>query len=136
MNQEQSEKILHRKVCDYLQEYYPHVYFDSDSSGIRVGQGMANQLKQTRSSHAHLDLTVLEPSREFKALILELKVKTPFLKDGSLSTEAHIQDQFITMCLLESKGYKCMWCWSLDQAITIFQNYLGDPKQDNTPLFP
>lgn len=135
MKTETSEKVLHRKICSLLTEGYPTVYYDSDSSGIRVSSGVARELKQTRSVHAHLDLTILEPRGKFKGLILEVKVVTPYLKDGSLSTNPHIQDQYTTMLLLESKGYKCFFCWSLEQAQDILKNYLGEPLIDDTPLF-
>lgn len=129
------EEKLQKEVCAYLSSSYPNVYYQSDPSGLRVTAGLRTLLMKTRSNHAHLDITILEPCREFKALIIELKSESPFKLNGELKSDKHLLDQKITMDLLESKGYKCNWCWSLDQAKLILENYLGKPYVDDRPLF-
>lgn len=129
------EEKLQKEVCKYIQSYYPNVYFMSDPSGLRVTPGLRDLLMKTRSNHAQLDLLIMEPCREFKALIIELKSESPFKLNGELRTDKHLADQKLTMELLESKGYKCSWCWSLEQAKLILENYLGKPYVDDRPLF-
>ena len=120
------ERRLHISLCDYLKVAYPKVIFLSESSGIRVSQGLSSLLKRTRSNHTHLDLYILEPVGEYHGLILELKAKTIFKKDGSLKADSkgHIDDQFETIEKFRKKGYYATFCWSLDDGIKIIDNYL------------
>lgn len=133
---DQPERLLQRKICNHLQEYYPDVYFMSDPSGIKLSPNILKLLKSTRSAHSQLDICIMEPSREFKGLFIEVKASTPYQKNGELFTDPHLEDQHLVMQVLRSKGYQCLFCWSLDQAIIIFDIYLGKPVQDNSPLFP
>lgn len=135
---EQIEAKLQRAVCQWMGMQYPEVYFTSDASSLGAGWNTIRNIKATKSAHAQLDLVILSPSWNgyIYGLILEFKKESPFLKDGTLSKEKHIQDQLKTMDLLRAKHYKCEFVWSMDQAIEIITEYLGKPKTDNTPLFP
>ena len=124
---EQPEKILHRKLCSYLKENYPEVYFFSDPSGLRVTPGLRIQLQQTHSAHPQLDLVILEPSLQYKALVLELKAESPYKKNGELLKSDHLEKQLKTMNFLKSKGYHCLFAWTEDMARAIFNEYLGLP---------
>lgn len=130
------EQKIHLEFCDWLGYSYPDVYFDSDPSGLRVTPSIRNILMKTRSRHAHLDIIILEPRREWKGLIIELKSETPFKQNGELKSSDHLSDQAYTMSLLESKGYKCNWAWSVEQAQQISINYLGASTVPDEPLFP
>lgn len=135
---DQAEAKLQRTFCQWLGMQYPNVYFTSDASSLGAGWNTIKNIKATKSAHAQLDVVILSPSwnEYLYGLVLEFKKETPFLKDGSLSKEKHIQDQLKTMQLLRAKKYKAEFVWSLEQAISISTEYLGKPKQDNTPLFP
>ena len=135
---ELSEEKLHRKLCQYLKGYYPSVYFISDPSGIRLGQSnwkVKSLLKSTSSNHKHLDIHILEPSKEFIGLIIECKLETPFKNNGELKSGEHLEMQKLIMDALESKGYRCSFVWDFNQGIALFENYLENPVIDNTPLF-
>lgn len=134
---EKSEQKLQIKLCNYIQNFYPNVYFSSDPSGLRVTPGLRSILKATRSRHAHLDVELLEPSKDGKyhALIIECKKVSPLKKNNTISEEKHIQEQVSVMNMLRSKGYYCMFCWSLEGGINIVNEYLGAPEIDNSPLF-
>ena len=133
---EQREAKLQRSFCEWLGMQYPNVYFTSDASSLGAGWSTIRNIKATKSRHAHLDLHILYPAKEYHFLVLEFKKESPYLQSGLLSTEKHIQEQLKTMELLRQCGAKCEWVWSLDRAINITTDYLGQPKQDNTPLFP
>lgn len=135
---EQREAKLQRAFCEWLGMQYPNVYFTSDASSLGAGWSTIRNIKATKSRHAQLDVVILCPSwNGYKyALVLEFKKESPFLKDGSLSKEKHIQDQLKTMELLRAKHYKAEFVWSLEQAINITTDYLGQPITTNEPLFP
>ena len=132
------EAKLQRAVCEWIGMQYPNVYFTSDASSLGAGWSTIKNIQATKSRHAHLDLIILNKSfqGEYSFLLLEFKKESPYLQDGTLSKEKHVQEQFKTIKLLRSKGGKCEFVWSLDMAIKIITDYLGQPKQDNTPLFP
>lgn len=130
---EKSEQKLQIKLCSYIKNFYPNVYFSSDPSGLRVTPGLRSLLKATRSSHAQLDVTILEPSRcgLYHGLIIECKKETPYKQNGELKEDQHLKDQLATMNLLEFKGFRCQWCWDYETGVAILNGYLGKPIADH-----
>lgn len=134
---DQPERILQKKICEHLKTYYPDVYFFSDPSGIKLSPNILKLLKATRSAHSQLDICIMEPNEEFKGLFIEVKASTPYKQNGELFADEHLQDQYSVMKKLRDKGYQCVFCWELKQAIIIFEIYFGkyhDNKYE--PLFP
>lgn len=128
------ELKIHLEFTDWLGSSYPDIYFVSDPSGLYVESWKTRKtLLKMRSRHAQLDIIVAEPRRQFIGLVIELKSATPFRLDGTLKSDRHLEDQQATMNLLESKGYKCNFAWSLEQAKQIAISYLGEPVDQ--PLF-
>lgn len=119
------EETLHFQLCDYLKIQYPKVFFISEASGLRVSKGLAVKLKRTRSNHTHLDLYILEPSGKYHALILELKAKNIYKKDGSLLKDEHIRDQKHTIDQLNKKGYKAVFAIGFKEGKKIIDDYLN-----------
>lgn len=120
----QPERNLQKNVCLWLKQAYPHVYFMSDASGMRVSMGLRSLLKQTRSNHAALDLVILEPKGKYHGLIIELKKESPFKKNGELKNDQHLRDQETTMKLLFCRDYKIDWAWDFEQAKKIISEYV------------
>ena len=86
---------------------------------------MAKKLKRTRSSHVHADLYVMEPRGNYHGLIIELKAKNIYKKDGTLLKDEHLADQQETIDLLNKKGYKACFCVGFDQAVSTINEYLN-----------
>jgi hypothetical protein len=121
------EEKIHFALCDYIRLQYPKVHFISESSGIRTSMGLAAKLKRTRSSHTHLDIYILEPNfnKTKNILILEMKAKTVYKKDGTLKKDEHLQDQQNTINTFNKKpGYEATFACSLDEGIEIVNFYL------------
>ena len=125
------EERIHTALADYLKLQYPSVLFISESSGVRTSIGLAKKLKRTRSNHVHLDLYVLERRGEYGALILELKAKSVFKKDGTLIKSDHVHDQAETIKKLNNKGYLATFACSFDEAKKIIDNYLCQSPSSN-----
>jgi hypothetical protein len=119
------EQNIHNQICSYINLQYPNAYFLSDPSGIKLSKGMAVKLKKTRSKHAHLDIVMLEPQKNYKGLILEVKRSRDkiYRKDGLMRNDEHILDQIRSINHLRSKGYKVEFVWSLDMAIELLKEY-------------
>lgn len=128
---DQPERSLQKKICDYLQTHYPNVYFFSDPSGIKLSPGILRLLKATRSRHTQLDLIIIDK----KVIILEIKAKSPFQKNKELFNDPHLKEQQDVMIGLSAMGHISGFVWTLNGAIELFTEHLGEPVQDLTPLF-
>lgn len=123
------EETLHFSLCDYMRLQYPHVMFISEASGIRVSRGLAQKLKRARSNHVHLDLYVIHPVHPYAGLIIELKAKNIFKKDGTLLKNDHFEDQAKTILRLRKLGYAAGFVCGFDEGKKIIDTYLnGDYK--------
>lgn len=121
------EESLQIAICRYLKLQYPEVMFTAESSGIKLTIGQAVKAKKQRNPERGLpDLIILEPNSVFHGLCLELKSKSPLLKNGELSQNKHIQAQSMTLNKLISKGYLCSFVWTFDHAKKIIDSYMND----------
>lgn len=112
-----SEKRLHESVCDYLKYQYPNTVFTSDASGLKLTIGQSVQIKKLRSPERGIpDLIILEPKGGYHGMLLELKVDTPFKKDGSLKKNDHLQEQAECLMRLTEKGYYAHFAIGFDDA--------------------
>lgn len=120
------EESLSKAVSKYLKVQYPNVVFTCDASGVRLTIGQATLLKAQRSVHKIPDMIILKPNTEYHGLILELKSKdsSPYLKNGTLSTGKHIQEQNQTLSILSSNGYCAVFAVGFDNAKKIIDNYM------------
>lgn len=120
-----AEEKIQIDLFRYLNYKYPDVIAISEPSGLRVSMGLAIKLKKMRSAHTHLDVLLLEPRGKYHGLMLELKAKNIYKKDGSLLKDAHLQDQQRTIDLLNERGYKACFAVGFDQAIKTIEDYLN-----------
>lgn len=129
------EENLSKAVSRYLRIQYPDVVFTCDASGVRLTMGQATSLKAQRSIHKIPDMIILKPNSEYHGLILELKStdSSPYLKDGSLSTVNHIQEQNKTLNILLNLGYYAVFAVGFDHAKKIIDDYF-DNNQQNTKI--
>lgn len=122
-----AEKRLHKAICKYIKYQHPKAYFLSDPSGLRMSIGMATELKATRSQHKQLDIVILEPSGRYHGLIIEVKKDKSevYKKDGNFKKDKHVKAQRESMEHLRSFGYKVEYVFSLNDAITLLDNYFA-----------
>lgn len=120
-----SEYSEHKEVSNYLKMQYPKVIFTSDSSGIRLSIGNAKKMLALKSNYKIPDLIILHPNQNYNGLIIEIKEKskTPFLKDGSLSKNKHVQAQNETLQMLSKYGYKAVFGVGFMHCKNIIDNY-------------
>ena len=71
------------------------------------------------------DLIILKPNKKYNGLIIEIKdkSKTPFLKDGSLSKNKHVQKQNETLEMLKKCGYKAVFGVGFKHCKKIIDDY-------------
>jgi len=126
MKRQKKEERLQSAVSKYIKLQYPDVVFTSESSGLRVGMGLAVQMKAQRSRHKLPDMIILQPNQNYKGLMLELKKDRNeiYTKKGELRQNEHITEQKKTLDLLNSKGYLALFACGIDEAKTIIDKYL------------
>lgn len=93
------------------------------STKLTQAQAIRNKQVQKKGFKCP-DLIIFEPRKGYNGLFIELKVKSPYKKDGTLYANEHLEGQEKTMTQLESKGYKCFFSWSYDMTIKIIDDYL------------
>lgn len=121
-----TETQLQKSVCNYLKLQYPDVIFTSESSGIKLTMGQAVQAKALRSDSGLPDLMIFEPMGAYKGLFIELKVKSVWLKDGTLTIDKHVREQSEILKRLRAKGYLATFACGFDEAKEIIDYYLAE----------
>lgn len=114
-------------ICDYIRLQYPSVLFLSDtvaSVKLTMMQGARNKAIQ-KPGFKTPDLIILEPRGGYSGLLIELKVETPFKKDGTLKKDEHLEGQMKSINDLKKKGYYASFSWGFEMTKTMIDNYMG-----------
>lgn len=127
-----SEEILHRHICDYLKLQHPDVLFRTDfASGMKLTMGQARRHKSLQSGRAWPDLFIAEPRGLYSGLFLELKREgvRVRLKNGAISSDPHIREQYEVLIQLEARGFKAAFAIGFDDARAKIDEYLGTHRR-------
>lgn len=122
-----NEETLHEQVCDYLRLRYPTVLFRTDfAAGLHLSLSQAVKHKRLQAGRAWPDLFLAEPRGKYHGLFLELKRSGTriFLRDGSLTANAHIQEQYVALKKLRQRGYRAEFVVGFEEAISLIDSYL------------
>lgn len=119
------EESIQKQVCNYLRMQYSHVIFRTDFTAGRIvlSANQGRQYAALQSGRAFPDLLLLEPSRGFHGMLLELKKDGTTLilktgpRKGRLTSDAHIQEQAKVINDLRHKGYYADFAVGFDDAI-------------------
>lgn len=120
------EEKIQIDIFSYLAAKYPNVLAISEPSGVRVSMGLATKLKKLRSKHTHCDIYVLKPSGKYHGLVIELKAKNIYKKDGTLYKDEHLEDQQRTIDTLNKEGYYATFAVGYSESIKIIEDYLNN----------
>lgn len=120
-----TEKKLHESVVNYLKLAYPKAIFNTDMSGLKLTKGQAIGAKKLRSSNGFPDLVIYEQRRGFNALFLELKRNgvVIHLRNGNMTSDAHIQEQATMHKALKDRGYYADFAVGFDEAKKLIDWY-------------
>jgi hypothetical protein len=129
------EQSLQKQVCQYLRLQYQHVIFRSDyASGLKLTVYQAAIHKSLQSSRAWPDLFIYHPrkveGKQYAGMALELKTEGTRikLKNGELTTNPHIREQYAMLQALEKVGYWADFAVGFDDAINKIDYYMGKPE--------
>jgi len=120
------EYQLQKKVCRYVSLQYPDVLFLSDTvASVRLSMPQAIRNKQIQKEGFKCpDLIILEPRGKFNGLFIELKIKSPYKKNGELLKNEHLEGQQKTMIQLWARGYEAQFATGFEEAKMIIDKYM------------
>ena len=126
-----TESILSQDVSDFIQLKYPKLIYRFDfSSGFKMSirQALKHKLLQgSTNGRGFVDLTIFKANKYYHGLLIELKITSPFLKDGhTLKKDKHLQEQSNYHQRLRDEGYDVHFATGLKETIEIIDNYLED----------
>lgn len=121
----QLEKKTHSKICEYLNNNYPNVYFVSGATGIKGTFGVRNDINSKACKNKKtVDLHILKPNDKFHGFVLEVKIESPWLADGvTLKNDKHLKEQLETINHLIANGYYANFSNNYDHAIELIEKY-------------
>lgn len=122
------EYHLQKQICTYLSNAYPRVNFLSDtiaSVHLTVSQASRNKAIQKHGFKTP-DLIILHPNHTYHGLMIELKIETPYKKNGQIKSNEHLVAQEKTINQLNALGYYSCFAWSFNQARLIIDNYINN----------
>lgn len=122
---QQPEYHLQVAICQWLSTQHPKVLFLSDTiASCYLTAQQANRNKAIQKEHFKCpDLIILHPNKHFHGLFIELKVESPFKKNGELKAGEHLQGQQSTIDDLNKRGYYACFSWGFDMTKDIIEAY-------------
>lgn len=124
---EHPEYIFQKQVCTYIRWKYKDVFFMSDTiANIKLTktQKIRNKAIQKEGFHCP-DVLIFESRHGYGGLFMELKIKSPYKKDGTLYADEHLENQCRTIEALQKKGYHAGFYWDYDKIIKTIDWYLS-----------
>jgi len=115
------------KFCKWLKHYHPEVRFRSDmQAGRKRSYQMQNLTDILDPYSGWPDITIYHKSCNYIGLMIELKRELSgiWLKDGSLSSQKHVQEQAMMHEFLRSLGWCCVFAEGFDEAKRKFEEYI------------
>lgn len=124
---QQPEFELQKAVCRYLDAQFSSCLYLSDTIAnlyLTIPQRVRNKAIQKTGFHCP-DLLILEPRNGYHGLFIELKVVSPFKKNGELRKDEHLQGQMKSITDLQRRGYYACFSTGFDQTKRIIDEYFG-----------
>lgn len=117
---------VHEDICAYISTAYPGVIYHTDPAGLMLTKAQAGKLTRLQQQRGWPDLFIAEAVGKYHGCFIELKrpTATVWLKDGTISTVEHIQEQLACLERLQAKGYYCNFAIGLEEARLIVDKYM------------
>jgi len=123
-----TEQQLAQKLSNYMQLKHPTQLFHFDTGAdIFTNKTSAMRMSklQGKNSKGHPDFILYLPTKKYGALFIELKITSPFKKDGTLKKNKHLETQNKYHQILRNKGYKVEFGTGFDECVKIIEDYIS-----------
>lgn len=126
MSRKFKEYHLQVQVCTYLEYQYPNVQFLSDAiSNVKLtAPQQVRNSKIQKKDFKCMDLLIFEPRGKYHGLFIELKVKSPYKKNGDLYKSEHLEGQSKSIEQMKRKGYYACFSWGFERTKYIIDEYM------------
>lgn len=117
---------LQCQIANYLELQYPNVLFYSDTIAnikLTMQQAVRNS-KIQKKAFKMPDLIIFKGNSRYHGLMIELKVETPFKKDGTLKKSDHLEAQQKAIENLNELGYFACFSWGFDMTKKIIDDFM------------
>lgn len=128
------EYNLQKALCNYILVKYPHVRFMSTGTSLKLTESQAGRNKAIQDSRFKApDLFIIKPKVTMDGLYnptfhgglwLELKIESPYKKDGTIKKNEHLQSQEKSLNELKMMGYCAEFVWTYEMGVLFIDNYL------------
>ena len=118
------EDLLTIAVANYIRLQYPNVEFHHNANERNSSNIEGAKLKKMGVRRGISDITIYQPTNVHHGLFLELKIDTPFKKDGNLKAGELLALQYEFINKMNQRGYLAKFCVGFDEAKTIIDNYM------------
>ena len=109
------ESRIQEAVVTYLRHQYPTALHCASAGGVRTSMRQAIMMKRTGYVRGFPDLMILESSKDYKGLFIELKTKK-----GVASKEQKWWKEELT-----KRGYRSEICKGFDSEKQVIDEYLA-----------
>lgn len=142
------EESLQREACGYLRMLPGNIVFRSDfASGMHLTPSQAIRHSRLQSGRAWPDLFIYEPrevtqkdgtTKFYYGMAIELKREGTTIivsrgsRKGHITSDPHIQEQFLMLKELAKKGYYTNFAVGFDEFRKIVDWYFGQQTVNGT----
>jgi hypothetical protein len=121
-----TEALLHTQIAKYMKAQYPRVRFHSSYDGELLAGGVRQGVKMKTQNWGpgFPDMMIFFRAGSSSGLALEIKVKSPYKKNGELLAGTHLKEQSEWLEYLFMQGWDAYFIWEFDQAKKIIDEYL------------
>jgi len=122
-----TERNLTTNIAKFMQVQFPNVIFKYDLSSdqrLSIQQATRNSNIQGKWSKGFPDLTIFERRGSYGALFIELKIISPYKKNGELKKNSHLKNQARIHSELDSRGYKAVFTTGFEETVEVIRDYL------------
>lgn len=126
MSRKYPEFELQAQICQWLDYQHPNVEYMSDTVAflkLTMPQAIRNK-KIQKAGFKCPDLILFEPRGEYHGMFIELKVTTPWKKNGDLKKSDHLAGQWKTILALRERGYWADFSWGFERTTELINKYL------------
>ncbi len=119
------ESDIYEQLAQYMNLQYPQVMYHFDLAGVNNPSRYTRNMYGRLNKRAWPDLFVSIRGVQHIGLFIEIKNKSPYLKDGiTLKADEHLREQALVLEQLQACGYKAVFGTGFDECKQIIDEYL------------
>ena len=121
-----NETQLSIRISRYINTKYPDIIYHFDyGSGLKMSKRQAVRQKILNKKRGYPDLFISKTNSKYSGLFIEVKIETPFKKDGYLKAGKHLEEQNEMLENLRKQKYFAEFGTGFEECKAIIDNYIN-----------